>query len=75
MFYFWGWISVFFLFVSPGQRFQIAGFSFVGLNQRQCVVTVKGQESGFSGCTFSVKGSGKVHPCTGTEALYRPYGL
>jgi hypothetical protein len=22
----------------------------------------------------SVKGKGKVHPCTGTEALYRPYG-
>jgi hypothetical protein len=21
------------------------------------------------------KGKGKVHPCTGTEALYRPYGL
>ena len=21
-----------------------------------------------------VKGEGKVHPCTGTEALYRPYG-
>jgi len=21
-----------------------------------------------------VKGKGKVHPCTGTEALYRPYG-
>jgi len=20
------------------------------------------------------KGKGKVHPCTGTEALYRPYG-
>jgi len=20
-------------------------------------------------------GKGKVHPCTGTEALYRPYGL
>jgi len=23
-------------------------------------------------CT--IKGKGKVHPCTGTEALYRPYG-
>jgi len=22
-----------------------------------------------------IKGKGKVHPCTGTEALYRPYGL
>ena len=22
----------------------------------------------------TVKGKGKVHPCTGTEALYRPYG-
>jgi hypothetical protein len=21
------------------------------------------------------KGKGKGHPCTGTEALYRPYGL
>jgi len=21
-----------------------------------------------------VKGKGEVHPCTGTEALYRPYG-
>jgi len=21
------------------------------------------------------KRDGKVHPCTGTEALYRPYGL
>jgi hypothetical protein len=21
------------------------------------------------------KSTGKVHPCTGTEALYRPYGL
>jgi len=21
-----------------------------------------------------IKGKGKVHPCTGTEALYRPYG-
>ena len=21
-----------------------------------------------------VKGKGKGHPCTGTEALYRPYG-
>jgi len=21
-----------------------------------------------------LKGKGKVHPCTGTEALYRPYG-
>jgi len=20
------------------------------------------------------KGKGKVHPCTGTDALYRPYG-
>jgi hypothetical protein len=20
-----------------------------------------------------IKGEGKVHPCTGTEALYRPY--
>jgi hypothetical protein len=20
-----------------------------------------------------IKGKGKVHPCTGTEALYRPY--
>jgi len=23
----------------------------------------------------TTKGKGKVHPCTGTEALYRPYGL
>jgi len=23
---------------------------------------------------FMTKGKGKVHPCTGTEALYRPYG-
>jgi len=23
---------------------------------------------------FPGKGKGKVHPCTGTEALYRPYG-
>jgi len=23
---------------------------------------------------IGVKGKGKVHPCTGTEALYRPYG-
>ena len=22
----------------------------------------------------NVKGKGKGHPCTGTEALYRPYG-
>ena len=22
----------------------------------------------------SIKGKGEVHPCTGTEALYRPYG-
>ena len=25
-------------------------------------------------CLFSCKGKGKVHPCTGTEALCRPYG-
>jgi len=24
--------------------------------------------------TLNIKGKGKVHPCTGTEALYRPYG-
>ena len=24
--------------------------------------------------TVQVKGKGKGHPCTGTEALYRPYG-
>jgi len=24
--------------------------------------------------THYVKGKGKVHNCTGTEALYRPYG-
>jgi len=23
---------------------------------------------------FSIKSNGKVHPCTGTEAVYRPYG-
>jgi len=23
---------------------------------------------------YNVKGTGKVHPCTGTEALYRAYG-
>ena len=23
---------------------------------------------------FVIKSKGKVHPCTGTEALYRPYG-
>ena len=23
---------------------------------------------------LAVKGKGKVHPCTGSEALYRPYG-
>ena len=23
---------------------------------------------------LQVKGKGKGHPCTGTEALYRPYG-
>jgi len=23
---------------------------------------------------FTVKKKGKVHPCTGTESLYRPYG-
>ena len=23
---------------------------------------------------FSQKSKGKVHPCTGTDALYRPYG-
>ena len=23
---------------------------------------------------FIIKGKGKGHPCTGTEALYRPYG-
>jgi hypothetical protein len=23
---------------------------------------------------YKGKGKGKVHPCTGTEALYRPYG-
>jgi hypothetical protein len=23
---------------------------------------------------YSCKGKGKGHPCTGTEALYRPYG-
>jgi hypothetical protein len=22
---------------------------------------------------YKLKGKGKVHPCTGTEALYRPY--
>jgi hypothetical protein len=52
-FYFLGWISVF-LFVSPGERFQIASFSFVGLDQRQCVGTVKGQASVFSSGSFSV---------------------
>ena len=26
-------------------------------------------------CRDISKGKGKVHPCTGTEALYRPYGL
>jgi hypothetical protein len=25
-------------------------------------------------CTKTVIKKGKVHPCTGTEALYRPYG-
>ena len=40
--------------MSPGQCFQIAGFSFVGLDQRQCVVTVKGQASVFIGFSFSV---------------------
>ena len=24
---------------------------------------------------FLIKKEGKFHPCTGTEALYRPYGL
>ena len=24
---------------------------------------------------YGSKGKGKVHPCTGNEALYRPYGL
>jgi len=24
--------------------------------------------------SYNVKGKGKMHPCTGTEALYRPYG-
>jgi hypothetical protein len=24
--------------------------------------------------TVTAVGKGKVHPCTGTEALYRPYG-
>ena len=40
-----------FIFVSAGQRFQIAGSSFVGLDRRRCV---KGQASVFSGCSFSV---------------------
>jgi hypothetical protein len=26
------------------------------------------------GSSLHVNGKGKVHPCTGTEALYRPYG-
>jgi hypothetical protein len=26
-------------------------------------------------CTTDGKGKGKVHPCTGTETLYRLYGL
>ena len=25
-------------------------------------------------CVLKLKGKGTVHPCTGTEALYRPYG-
>jgi hypothetical protein len=25
-------------------------------------------------CIPGVKGKGKVHPCTGTDTLYRPYG-
>jgi len=32
------------------------------------------QLSHFGEFYFQVKGKGKVHPCTGTEALYRPYG-
>jgi len=24
---------------------------------------------------YNGKGKGKGHPCTGTEALYKPYGL
>jgi len=27
----------------------------------------------FVNMSKEVKGKGKVHPCTGTEALYRPY--
>jgi len=26
-------------------------------------------------CSSYIKGKGKVHPCTGAEALYKPYGL
>ena len=34
------------------------------------------QDNGLRGCdgVFLVKKKGKVHLCTGTEALYRPYG-
>jgi hypothetical protein len=37
-------------------------------------VKVKGKGKGKGNGKGKGKGKGKVHPCTGTEALYRPYG-
>jgi hypothetical protein len=38
--------------------------------------TARGEERKYKEKSVTeVKIKGKMHPCTGTEALYRPYGL
>jgi len=51
------------------------------LNRTECAVSSLGDTRGkMRGFRFTLarytpyKSKGKVHPCTGTEALYRPYG-
>jgi len=37
-------------------------------------ITAKKERRYKTGKVYKGKGKGKGHPCTGTEALYRPYG-
>jgi len=42
----------------------------IKVTSSMCCIT----REGTSHRSPSVEGKGKVHPCRGTEALYRPYG-
>ena len=54
--------------------FLAAKLTVVGIRAERWVMSRRWGLISSGGGNLITKGKGKVHPCTGTEALYRPYG-